>query len=255
METVLFSKQDGIGRIAINRPEKSNALNREMIRSMSQKLRAAGEDPEVRLIALTGAGEKTFCAGIDLQSSLSQPEEGEDFGRSDFRQLLMDIVQFPKPTVALVRGHVMGGGMGLLLASDLCLACEDVRFSTPEIRVGMFPMMVMALLYRNVGRKKATEMMFMGEQLTAGQAREFGIINHFYSRESFDSESGRFLQKLTQKSISILQMGKEAISRLLDDDLWAQEKFLESALSEVMSTPDSKEGIRAFIEKRPPKWN
>ena len=149
--------------------------------------RDAAWDDSVAVVVLTGAGEKAFCAGGDLKAMRFWASEGQGFGRSDFRKLLLEIVQYPKPTVALVRGHVMGGGLGIVLACDLGLACEDVSFSTPEIQVGMFPMMVMGLLYRNVGRKRATEMMFLGERITAAQAEEFGIINHAYPRDQFEA--------------------------------------------------------------------
>jgi enoyl-CoA hydratase/carnithine racemase len=254
MEEVLFEVESGVGRLTIHRPAKSNSLSPEMLREMRLLLHKAGEDPGVRIVTLTGSGEKVFCAGVDLKASLSE-KEGQESGRGDFRRLLLEIARCPKPTVALVRGHIMGGGVGIVLASDLCLACDDVHVSTPEIAVGMFPMMVMGLLYRNVGRKKATEMMFLGERVPAREAREFGIINHAYRREDFDARAGEFIRKLSAKSPAILKLGKQAILRLLDETLPEQERFLESQLAEVMSTEDSKERLRAFAEKRPPKWD
>jgi len=255
MDEVLYSIDAGIGRITINRPGKSNALNPALLGQMRQALKKAVDDRNVRVITITGAGSKVFCAGVDLKASLSAEPGGEAFGRSDFRQLLLDIVRCPKPTITLVRGHVMGGGVGIVLAGDLCLACDDVYFSTPEIQVGMFPMMVLGLLYRNVGRKKATELMFMGERIPAAQAEQHGIINHVFRRDQFEAAAEEFLRKLAAKSSTILKMGKEAISRILDEKLPEEEEFLESALVEVMSTEDSKEGIRAFVEKRQPKWD
>jgi len=254
MAEVLYSIEAGVGRITINRPEKSNALNPAVLGQMRQFLSSAVGDRSVRVLTITGAGDRMFCAGVDLKASLPAESGEQAFGRSDFRQLLLEIVRCPKPTIVLARGHVMGGGLGIVLASDLCLACEDVHFSTPEIQVGMFPMMVLGLLYRNVGRKKATEMMFLGERITAAQAQEFGIINHIFSRNQFEGSAGEFVQKLAAKSPTILRMGKEAITRILDDRLPEEEKLLESALVEVMATKDSKEGIRAFVEKRQPKW-
>jgi len=251
----LFSADAGVGRITINRPEKSNALNPEVLTQLRRILKEAAEDSGVRVITLTGAGEKVFCAGADLRASLAAESRSEAFCRSDVRQLLLDIVECPKPTVVLARGHVMGGGLGIVLASDLCLACDDVYFSTPEIQVGLFPMMVLGLLYRNVGRKKATEMMFLGERIPAPRAQELGIINHAYGRDQFEAAADEFVYKLATKSSKILKMGKAAISRILDEKLPSEEKFLEAALGDVMATDDSKEGIRAFVERRPPRWN
>jgi enoyl-CoA hydratase/carnithine racemase len=255
MDEVLYSSEAGVGRITINRPEKSNALSPAVLRQMRQILSQARGDRNARVVTITGSGDKVFCAGVDLKASLSLPSGGEAFGPGDFRQLLLEIVRCPKPTIALARGHVLGGGVGIVLASDLCLACDDIHFSLPEIQVGMFPMMVMGLLYRNVGRKKATEMMFLGERITAARAQEFGIINHAVKRDRFDAAAGEFVQKLAAKSSPILGMGKKAISSVLDEKLPELEQFLESALVEVLSTEDSKEGIRAFVEKRAPKWN
>ena len=254
MEEVLFSIDAGVARVAINRPAKSNALSPELMKELHRILRTAGDDTAVRVITITGTGDKVFCAGMDLKAFAAGREIQAD-GRSKFRQLLMEIVQCPKPIITLVRGHVMGGGLGIVLASDLSLACSDVQFSTPEIHVGLFPMMVLGLLYRNVGRKKATEMMFLGERITAAQAKEFGIINHTYSREDFEAASSEFVRKLASKSPAILQMGKEVISRVLDEKLAGEEKLLETALAEVMATEDSEEGIRAFLEKRQFKWD
>ena len=169
--------------------------------------------------------------------------------------MLLEIVQCPKPTVTLVRGHAMAGGVGIVLASDLCLACDDVRFSTPEIAIGMFPMMVMGLLYRNIGRKKATELMFLGESIPATEAQKLGMINHAYPRAEFDARSDGFIRKLAARNPAILRMGKEAIFRLLDQRLAGEERFLEARLAEVMATDDSKEGLRAFVEKRHPRWD
>jgi len=255
MDEALFSVDGGVGRITINRPDKRNALNLTTLEQLRRIVQQAGKDPGVKVLTITGAGEKVFCAGVDLKASIAAAPGTQAFGRSDFRHLLLDIVNCPKPLVALVRGHVMGGGLGILLASDLCLACDDVHFSTPEIKVGMFPMMVMGLLYRSVGRKKATEMMFLGEQITALEAQTLGIINHAYSRSEFEAAAEDFVQRLASKSSTILKLGKGAIFRLLDRELSSEEEFLESALAEVMATEDSREGLRAFVEKRPPRWN
>jgi enoyl-CoA hydratase len=255
MDEILYSVETGTGRITINRPEKSNALSPAMLARMREVVAAAGNAPQVRVVTLTGAGDKVFCAGVDLKATLAAGSESQAFGRSDFRQLLIEITRCPKPTVSLVRGHVMGGGIGLVLATDFCLACDDVQFSTPEIHVGLFPMMVMGLLFRNVGRKKAMEMMLLGERIKADEAEQCGVINRAFPRERFEAAAAEYVQKLAAKSPVIVEMGKRAISRLLDQSLQEEEEYLESALVEVMATDDSKEGIRAFVEKRKPRWS
>jgi enoyl-CoA hydratase/carnithine racemase len=250
MSEVLTSFERGVARITINRPQQRNALNSAVLAGLRLSLRDAADRSDIRVITLTGEGDQVFCAGADLKAVLG---EGDRFGRSDFRQLLLEIRQCPKPTVALARGHVMGGGLGIFLACDLSLACEDIHFSTPEIHVGMFPMMVLALLYRVVGRKKATEMIFLGERMSAAAARDCGIVNQVYPREAFDEAADEFVSRLAEKSGGILRLGKEAIAAVEDLPLSPALEYLEKALARLMATEDSKEGIRAFLEKRKPK--
>ncbi len=254
MNEVLFSIHEGIGRITINRPDQRNALNPAALEGIREALLNAGRNPAVRVIAFTGAGDKVFCAGADLKATDADETGKGNFGRSDYRHLLAEMLQCPKPTVALARGHVLAGGLGILLACDLALACEDVYFSTPEIHVGMFPMMVSALLYRHVGRKRAAEMLFLGERVPARQAEAYGIVNHVLPRDKFEAGSSDYLQKLAAMSTHILRLGKEAVSRIEDAALTQELEYLEGALAKVMSSEDSREGIRAFLEKRKPVW-
>jgi len=253
MSEVLYSVEHGVASITINRPEQRNALNPAVLRGIREGLRNAVETPAARVITITGSGDKVFCAGADLKAALSNAE-GQGFGRGDFRQLLLDIYRCPKPTVALARGHVMAGGMGVFLACDLGLACDDIHFSTPEVHVGMFPMMVLSLLYRHVGRKKATEMLFLGERIPAPEAMQLGIVNHVLPRNEFEEGTAEFVAKISGKSGAILRLGKEAITNAEDRVLEESLERLEAALARVMATEDSKEGMRAFVEKRKPKW-
>lgn len=217
MEDQVSSALDsGVLTLTIHRPDRRNALNQAVIAGLAEAFRQAGGNRAVRVVTLTGAGEKVFCAGADLKSSLSGDKGGEGFNRSGYRELLLEILHCPKPTVALARGHVLAGGIGILLACDLALACDDIHFSTPEIQVGMFPMMVLALLYRHLGRKKATEMLFFGERLPAEAARNLGIVNHIYPRAQFDAKAEEFVRKLAEKSSRILGLGKKAVGHIAD---------------------------------------
>jgi enoyl-CoA hydratase len=253
-DEVRSSLVSGILSLTINRPDRRNALDQAVLTGLREAVRGAAGDRTVRVVTLTGAGDKVFCAGADLKSALAGETDKEAFHRSDYRTLLLEVLQCPKPTVALAKGHVMAGGLGLLLACDLALACDDVHFSTPEIHVGMFPMMVLALLYRHVGRKNACEMLLSGERIQAHEAREFGLVNHAYPRAQFDGEAGRLVQLLAEKSGSILRLGKEAIRHTVDRTLLEDLAYLETALGAVMACADSKEGMRAFVEKRKPEW-
>lgn len=148
----------------------------------------------------------------------------------------------------------MAGGLGIFLACDLALACDDIQLSTPEIHVGMFPMMVLALLARHVGPKKAAELAFVGESIAASSALAYGMLNRIYPRVEFDDAAEEFVAKVAAKSAAILRLGKEAMQRVADQPLPEALEYLQTALARVMATEDSKEGLRAFLEKRPPRW-
>jgi len=255
MSDLLYSVEGRVARITIHRPEQRNALDSSVLSGLRARLAEAASDPAVSVITITGSGDRVFCAGADLKASREASAGGEAFGRGDFRNLLLEIERSPKVTVALARGHVMAGGLGLVLACDLSLACDDVHFSTPEVHVGMFPMMVLALLFRNVPRKKAAEMILLGERISAAEAREYGIVNHVYPRAEFDAAADALVAKLAAKSSHILRLGKEAMWSTEDLPLPDALEQLEAALARLMTTEDSREGIRAFLEKRPPRWN
>ena len=253
-DEVLLLLQAGVLDITINRPDRANALDAGVLRGLREALHAAAGDPAVRVVTLSGVGDRVFCAGADLKSALGSREGGLAFQPADYRALIQEILDCPKPTVALARGHVMAGGIGILLACDLALACDDIHFSTPEIHVGMYPMMVLSLLYRHVGRKRAAEMLLLGDRIPASTARDFGIINRAVPRDRFEAEAGRTVRGLAEKSSAILRLGKEAAARVAGRGLQEDLEYLESALSRVMACSDSKEGLTAFLEKRKPHW-
>jgi enoyl-CoA hydratase len=251
MSAVLSSTESSICSVVINRPEHRNALNAAVISGIREAIRRAGENEAVRAVTISGAGDQVFCAGVDLKEAAGSTPA---FQPGDYREMLLDILRCPKPTIALARGHVLAGGLGIVLACDLALACEDVHFSTPEIHVGMFPMMVLALLSRHVGRKRATEMVLLGDRMPAGEAARIGVVNRAIARGAFESESKTYLEKLATKSTWILRQGKQAMLQLRDREIPDELGFLETALARVMESEDSREGIRAFIEKRIPVW-
>jgi enoyl-CoA hydratase len=251
MSEVLTSIESSICSIVIERPKQRNALNAVVISGIRNAIRAASCDPAVRIVTIAGTGEKIFCAGADLKSATG---EEPPFLPADYREMLLEILRCPKPTIALAKGHVMAGGLGILLACDLAFACNDVHLSTPEIHVGMFPMMVLALLHRHAGRKRTTEMVLLGERVTAEEAVRIGILNRAFPRCAFDEETEKVMQSLAAKSSALLLQGKEAMLRLRDRTMPEELLSLEESLIRVMNTEDSREGIRAFIEKREPVW-
>jgi len=160
-----------------------------------------------------------------------------------------------KPTLCVARGHVLAGGLGLALACDLILAGEGASFGTPEINVGAFPFMIMALIYRNVPRKKTNELLLLGEQISAEEAQRIGIVNRVAPTAEFDGAVRDWAEKLAGKSPVMMRLGKDAMFRQLDMAFFEALDFLRSQLTIAFSTDDIQEGVKAFFEKREPKWS
>ena len=171
-----------------------------------------------------------------------------------FAHLLKRLAGFPKPTVARVNGACMAGGMGLMLACDLVIACEDAKFGTPEVNVGLFPMMIGALIYRNVLRKKAMEMVLTGRRITAPEALSMGLLTRIVPREGLDGEVAELLETLANKSPIGMKLGKEAFYAMADMPFEKAVDYLAGKLGAVAATEDAREGILAFLEKRAPRF-
>ena len=246
---LLYHVENNIATLTINREDRRNAISIETIHLFLQYLDEAETDPEVRVILITGGGDKAFCAGADLGSGASG-EIQQGFQR--YAQLLKSLSGCPKPVVARVNGACMAGGMGLMLACDIVIARNDAKFGTPEVNVGLWPMMIGALIYRNALRKQAMEMVLLGESLNADQAREMGLITRAVPADHLDDEVSRVLHSLANKSPIGMKIGKEAFYAMADMPFEAALDFLSGKIAEVASTDDAREGITAFIEKRNP---
>jgi enoyl-CoA hydratase/carnithine racemase len=162
--------------------------------------------------------------------------------------------ELAKPSICAANGHVLAGALGLALACDLIVAKEGARFGTPEINVGLFPFMIMALIYRNVGRKKTAEMMLLGEQMSAQEAERIGIVNRVVTAEEFDAVVGEWAGRLAAKSPVLMKLGKDAMFRQQDMAYADAVDFLRSQLTVAFATEDIQEGVKAFFEKREPQW-
>lgn len=248
---LLYDVENNIASLTINREERRNAISIETITLFLAHLDEAEKDPGVRVILITGAGEKAFCAGADLGADA----EGKiQAGFETYAQLLKRLSGYPKPVVARVNGACMAGGMGLMLACDIVIARDDARFGTPEVNVGLWPMMIGALIYRNALRKKAMEMVLLGERLNAGQAQEMGLITRAVSADRLEDEVNRVCRSLAQKSPIGMKIGKQAFYAMADMPFEAAVDFLSGKIAEVASTEDAREGIMAFLEKRTPAF-
>ena len=248
---LLYHVENNIASLTINREDRRNAISIETINLFLQHLDEAERDPAVRVILITGAGEKAFCAGADLGGD---PDGKIQAGFKSYAQLLKRLSGYPKPVVARVNGACMAGGMGFMLACDIVIARNDVQFGTPEVNVGLWPMMIGALIYRNTLRKKAMEMVLLGERLNADQAQEMGLITRAVPADRLDDEVNRVCLSLAQKSPIGMKIGKEAFYAMADMPFEEAVDFLSGKIAEIASTEDAKEGIMAFIEKRKPEF-
>jgi enoyl-CoA hydratase/carnithine racemase len=246
---LICRSENGVGHFTINREDQRNALSLETISLFLEHLETAENKADVRVICITGAGNRAFCAGADLGDAATGSIEG---GFRTYAQLLKRLCSYPKPVVARVNGHCMAGGMGLMLACDIVIATDKARFGTPEVNVGLFPMMIGALIYRNVLRKKAMEMVLLGERFTAVQAREMGLVSKVVAADQLDTEVDATLQKLAGKSPIGMKIGKEAFYAMADMPFERAVDFLAGKIAEVAATEDAREGIMAFLEKRTP---
>lgn len=236
--------------LTINRESRRNAISQEMITAFLTHLERLDQDPEVRAVCITGAGDKAFCSGADLAGSLS----GQDrmAGPRNYAALLKRMAAFGKPLVARVNGSCLAGGLGLMLSCDIVIARNDASFFTPEINVGIFPMMVGALLYRHVGRKRALDMVLTGRRISAPEAERLGLVTRAVEPERLDQDVNETLQLLASKSPIGTRIGKEAFRVMSDMPFDEAVDYLCEALGRVIATEDAQEGMNAFLEKRAP---
>ena len=213
------------------------------------------DDDDVRAVVLTGAGDKVFCAGADLGGFAAETPLVEKHFASDlFLEFFSLMPKLGKPSLCAANGHVLAGGMGLALSCDLVIVREGARFGTPEINVGAFPYMIMALIYRNVPRKKVNEMMLLGEQISAEDAVACGLANKVVPVNEFDDAVADWATRLASKSPVLMRLGHDAMYRQQDMAFEDALEMLRSQLSLTFSTEDIREGVSAFFEKRDPEW-
>jgi enoyl-CoA hydratase len=252
---VLYEVADGVATVTLNDPEKRNMLSGQMLGELVDAMKAARDSDQVRTVVLTGAGEKVFCAGADLGGfGADAPLVEKHFASDLFLEFFRLMPRLGKPSLCALNGHVLAGGMGLALSCDLLIAREGATFSTPEINVGAFPYMIMAIIYRNVPRKKVNEMMLLGERMSGEEAVQFGLANKVVPAEEFDEAVRDWATKLASKSPVLMRIGHDAMYRQQDMALDDALEFLRSQLSLTFSTEDIQEGVRAFFEKRDPEW-
>ena len=255
-ETLLYDvAPNGVATITLDQPDTRNALSNELLGDLLEAFAAARDDEAVRCVVLTSSHEKVFSAGGNIaQFTAEVPLVHRHFGTERFVRLFRLIGELGKPSICAANGHVLAGALGIALACDLIIAKDSAGFGTPEINVGLFPFMIMALIYRNVPRKKASEMLLLGERMNAEEAREAGIVNRVVPAGEFDAAVEDWAAKLASKSPVVMRLGKDAMFRQQDMGLEDALEFLQSQLTIELSTEDALEGVKAFFEKREPEW-
>jgi enoyl-CoA hydratase len=255
-ETVRYEvAPTGVATIALDQPETRNALSDELLDDLIAAFEAARDDAAVRCVVLTSTHEKVFSSGGNLAGFAAEaPLVHKHLGTGRFPRLFRLIGELGKPAICAANGHVLAGALGLALACDLIVAREGVRFGTPEINVGVFPFMIMALIYRNVPRKKTNELLLLGEQISAEEAERIGIVNRVVPAGEFEGAVREWAEKLAAKSPVMMRLGKDAMFRQQDMAFADALEFLHAQLTLALSTEDVQEGVRAFFEKREPTW-
>lgn len=256
-EPVLVERRGAVQWITINRPERRNAINEAVIAAIAGGISAAMADPTARAIVLTGAGRQAFCAGADLKPNVEGAAFDVDFSRP--RHYVIDLFKLIEecalPIVARVNGHALAGGLGLLCACDMAVAADDVRFGTPEARVGVFPMMILTYMLRIIPRRKLLEMCITAEHFDAAAALELGLVNYVVPRAELDAKMDWLLARIVDKSPTAIRLGKQAFHAMQDMTLREAFEFAQLMVPVMASTVDAREGMQAFQEKRPPTWS
>lgn len=250
-KTVLYAVDGSVARVTLNRPEKRNALNDAVIAGIKDGLKKASQDERVRVVVIAGAG-KDFCSGADLTAlqkiaSASVAENSEDARL--LLELFLLIRQLPIPVVAAVTGRALAGGCGLATACDIVLAASSARFGYPEVKIGFVPAMVMAILRRNVSEKRAFELITRGAEISADQAKLFGLVNHVFPESNFAEDVNQYVSEFEKMSRSAIGLTKTLLYQM--DGMAFPEALETGADVNVIArlTDDCQQNIAKFLQK------
>jgi enoyl-CoA hydratase/carnithine racemase len=243
-----------IARITINRPERRNAMSFEVMQGLRDSLERARVDDAVRVVVLTGAGDRAFCAGADLTGMRGVDGAATHDARGVLADVFRDLWGLGKPTIARVRGYALAGGFGLAMACDFVVAADDAQFGAPEVNVGLWPYMVTVPLLRVLQPRVAFELMATGRRVDANEAASLGIVNRLVAADHLDAAVDELAATLASKSPLVLRWGRESFYRTLEMRADDALDYLQAMLSLTAASEDAAEGIAAFAEKRAPTW-
>ena len=252
---LLVTDEGPVRTLTLNRPEARNALSPTLVTEIVAALEAAALEAAVRVVVLTGAGDKAFCAGGDLGGGGQMPTPYERFEiNQTFVKMLKLLHDYPKPTIARINGYCLAGGFGLAASCDFIIAHDAVEFGTPEIDRGLFPMMIMAAILRTVPRKRALEMLLLGDKFDTGAAERMGLTSAVVPAGELDATVAAWAARLAAKSPAVVKLGKHALATMEDMTFDQALEYLNTMLFVNTQTEDAVEGIMAFFQKRPPEW-
>lgn len=245
----------GVRYIILDDPATRNALGDELLDQLIDALEAARDDSEVRVVVITSSHERIFSSGGNLKAFADDRPVAEKYaGLGRFPRLYTLIGALGKPVICAANGDVLAGAFGLALACDLVVATESAKFGCPEINVGVFPFMISALIYRNIDRMKANELMMVGDLVTATEGAAIGFVNKVVADADFDRETLAWAERIAAKSPLLMRLGKQAINSTRDMALGEALTALQAQLALAFATEDLREGVTAFREKRDPVW-
>jgi cyclohexa-1,5-dienecarbonyl-CoA hydratase len=249
-KNILLEKKDGVAKLIINKPPL-NILDIDTLEEMNQALAELRTDDEVKVVVITGAGEKAFSAGVAVGDHLGEklPKMVEVFHR-----LFILLVEVDKPTIAVVNGLALGGGCEIVAGCDMAIATEKAQLGQPEIKLGVYPPPASVLFPRILGRRKAFELILSGDSISAKEAERIGLINKAIPEADFEKATEEFIKRFTANSGLTLTQARRALYRNFDLDFHDALEVTGADATMVMAEENSIEGLKAFLEKRKPVW-
>ena len=249
-KNIVLEKKDGVAKLIINKPPL-NILNIETLEEMNQALAELRTDDEVKVVVITGAGEKAFSAGVAVGDHLGEqlPKMVEVFNK-----LFISLVEVDKPTIAVVNGLALGGGCEIVAGCDMAIASEKAQLGQPEIKLGVYPPPASVLFPRILGRRKAFELILSGDSISAREAERIGLVNKAVPDNEFEKATEEFIKRFTANSGLTLTQARRALYRNFDLEFHDAMEVTGADATEVMSGENSVEGLKAFLEKRKPVW-
>lgn len=252
---VRYESSKGVATITIDDPRRRNPMSTETMRTLYQRAAKALDDPQVRVLVFTGAGDRAFSAGGDLAGGFVEDSVGLHRQRGALADVFRLLRRGGKPTVARVNGHALAGGFGLAVACDITICVDDAKLGVTEVGVGLWPMMISAILAEVMPRKIVLELMMTGRIIDPHEALRIGAVSRVVSRDDLDDVVDETVAALTAKSSATLLLGRDAFQGIVDLGFDAALQRLQAGLTAVSATADGREGVAAFLEKRPPVWS